>query len=200
MQYPTEVRPFKRSGYLEREERHGATPITADGSRLNTLAIGCVLCEVALFFHIPFELTAKEDRIRTCYIQACLAYVNFDTIASVASVGRLGLSKGERKQRELSKTLSNRLIQTLPLATCNTFHTGPKVELEVSPSIARGIVGMLWGHVGTRNRRSAGRLQPPSSLCLSIAKYRWLRGKRFRRESPGFSWMSGPEIVNALGA
>ena len=25
---------------------------------------------------MPFDLTTKEDRIRTCYMQACLAYVN----------------------------------------------------------------------------------------------------------------------------
>ena len=34
--------------------------------------------ESGLFTKVPFDLTTKEDRIRTCYMQACLAYVNFE--------------------------------------------------------------------------------------------------------------------------
>lgn len=35
-----------------------------------------------LFAKVPFELTSKEDRMRTCYMQACLAYVNFEGISN----------------------------------------------------------------------------------------------------------------------
>ena len=43
---------------------------------------GTQFTKVALFSRTPFELTTKDDRIRTCYMQACLAYVRFSTIAN----------------------------------------------------------------------------------------------------------------------
>lgn len=51
--------------------------------------------KVALFSHMPFELTTKEDRIRTCYMQACLAYVNFEAVANADIRRTFGL--GEKK-------------------------------------------------------------------------------------------------------
>ena len=38
--------------------------------------------KMVLFGKIPFEMITKEDRIRTCYMQACLAYVEFGTIGN----------------------------------------------------------------------------------------------------------------------
>ena len=38
--------------------------------------------KMVLFGKIPFEMITKEDRIRTCYMQACLAYVDFRTIGN----------------------------------------------------------------------------------------------------------------------
>ena len=38
--------------------------------------------KVILFAKIPFDLTTKEDRIRTCYMKACFEYVNFRTITN----------------------------------------------------------------------------------------------------------------------
>ena len=35
-----------------------------------------------LFAKIPFDMITKEDKIRTCYMQACLAYVNYEAIAN----------------------------------------------------------------------------------------------------------------------
>ena len=37
--------------------------------------------KAVLFAKLPFELTTKDDRIRTCYMQSCLVYVNFETIS-----------------------------------------------------------------------------------------------------------------------
>ena len=38
--------------------------------------------KVILFAKVPFELTTKEDRMHICYMQACLAYVNFEGISN----------------------------------------------------------------------------------------------------------------------
>ena len=38
--------------------------------------------KTVLFGKIPFDMITKEDRIRTCYMQACLAYVEFGTIGN----------------------------------------------------------------------------------------------------------------------
>lgn len=38
--------------------------------------------KVIIFAKIPFDLTTKEDRIRTCYMKACFEYVNFRTITN----------------------------------------------------------------------------------------------------------------------
>lgn len=62
---------------------------------LESIMDKAVNTKVALFFHIPFELTAKEDRIRTCYMQACLAFVNFEAIANTDIRRTFGL--GEKK-------------------------------------------------------------------------------------------------------
>ncbi len=68
--------------------------------------------KVALFSHIPFELTTKEDRIRTCYMQACLAYVNFEVIANADIRRTFGL--GEKKAqatRIIKDTMAAGLIK-----------------------------------------------------------------------------------------
>ena len=36
--------------------------------------------KVTLYLKVPFDLTSKEDRIRTCYMQACFSYVNGEAI------------------------------------------------------------------------------------------------------------------------
>lgn len=38
--------------------------------------------KVTLYSKIPLDLTSKEDRIRTCYMQACYAYVNGEAITN----------------------------------------------------------------------------------------------------------------------
>ena len=36
--------------------------------------------KVTLYLKVPFDLTSKEDKIRTCYMQACFSYVNGEAI------------------------------------------------------------------------------------------------------------------------
>ena len=57
---------------------------------------GTQFTKVALFSRMPFELTTKDDRIRTCYMQACLAYVNFSAIGNPEIRSTFGLPP-ERK-------------------------------------------------------------------------------------------------------
>lgn len=62
--------------------------------------------KVVLFAKIPFELTSKEDRIRTCYMQACLAYVNFKSIANADVRGVFGL---EEKKAQATRIIKDAL-------------------------------------------------------------------------------------------
>ena len=57
-----------------------------------------------LFAKLSFDLTSKEDRIRTCYMQACFAYVNFGTITNVDIRKVFGLE-------ETDKVKSSRIIK-----------------------------------------------------------------------------------------
>ncbi len=42
------------------------------------------------------KLTTKEDRMRTCYMQACLAYVNFEGISNSDIRKIFGLGEKEK--------------------------------------------------------------------------------------------------------
>ena len=68
--------------------------------------------KAVLFAKMPFELTSKEDRIRTCYMQACLAYVNFGSIgnADVRRVFGLGEKKAQAT-RIIKDAVSAQLIK-----------------------------------------------------------------------------------------
>lgn len=69
--------------------------------------------KVVLFAKIPFELTSKEDRIRTCYMQACFAYVNFGAItnADVREIFGLGESEKVKSSRIIKDTVEAGLIK-----------------------------------------------------------------------------------------
>ena len=54
---------------------------------------------------LPFELTTKEDRMRTCYMQACLAYVNFEGISNSDIRQIFGL--GEKEKAKASRLLNS---------------------------------------------------------------------------------------------
>ena len=60
---------------------------------------------VAFDTAVPFELTTKEDRMRTCYMQACLAYVNFEGISNSDIRKIFGL--GEKEKAKASRLLTS---------------------------------------------------------------------------------------------
>lgn len=69
--------------------------------------------KTVLFTKVPFDMITKEDRIRTCYMQACLAYVNYDGISN-ADVRRVfGLSDKEmsKASRIINSTMDEGLIK-----------------------------------------------------------------------------------------
>lgn len=68
-----------------------------------------------IFAKVPFDITTKEDRIRTCYMQACLAYVKFGTISNVDIRGIFGLEDKDKVKvsRIIKDTVEAGLIKPL---------------------------------------------------------------------------------------
>ncbi len=68
-----------------------------------------------LFAKVPFEVTSKEDRIRTCYMQACLAYVNFKPITNTELRSLFGLESSDsyKVSRIIKDTVERNLIKPL---------------------------------------------------------------------------------------
>lgn len=66
-----------------------------------------------LFSRIPFDLISKEDKIRTCYMQACLAYVKFSSIANADIRAVFGLADKDKDKvsRIIKDTLDRGLIK-----------------------------------------------------------------------------------------
>lgn len=79
--------------------------------------------KVVLFAKLPFDLTSKEDRIRTCYMQACLAYVNFGTItnADIRKVFGLQESDKVKSSRIIKDTLEAGLIKPVDPETAPRY-------------------------------------------------------------------------------
>lgn len=71
--------------------------------------------KAVLFAKVPFEMTTKEDRVRTCYMQACLAYVNFEGITNMRIRKIFGLSDKEMSKatRIINNTIESELIKCL---------------------------------------------------------------------------------------
>lgn len=63
-----------------------------------------------LFAKVPFELTTKEDRMRTCYMQACLAYVNFEGFLTQIFEKYLDWEKRKRKPLDFLPVLLTEAI------------------------------------------------------------------------------------------
>lgn len=79
--------------------------------------------KVVLFARIPFDLTSKEERIRTCHMQACLAYVNFGTImnADIRQVFVLEESDKVKSSRIIKDTLEAGLIKPVDSETAPRY-------------------------------------------------------------------------------
>lgn len=71
--------------------------------------------KAVLFAKIPFEMTTKEDRVRTCYMQACLAYVNYEGISNADIRNVFGLSDKEmsKASRIITSTIDDGLIKVM---------------------------------------------------------------------------------------
>lgn len=71
--------------------------------------------KAVLFAKVPFELMTKNDRIRTCYMQACLAYVNFEAIDNsvVRTLFGLGDKENYKASRIIKDTMAAGLIRQL---------------------------------------------------------------------------------------
>jgi predicted HTH transcriptional regulator len=71
--------------------------------------------KVVLFAKIPFNLTTKEDRIRTCYMQACLAYISFSAIGNIDIRIIFGIEEKEKYKasRVIKDTLEAGLIKPI---------------------------------------------------------------------------------------
>jgi len=71
--------------------------------------------KVVLFAKMPFSVTAKEDRVRTCYMQACVAYINFGAIGNVDVRMIFGLIEKESyaASRVIKDTIEAGLIKAV---------------------------------------------------------------------------------------
>ena len=71
--------------------------------------------KAVIFAKVPFDITTKEDRIRTCYMQACLAYVKFGTISNADIRGVFGLEDKDKVKvsRIIKDTVDAGLIKPL---------------------------------------------------------------------------------------
>ena len=68
-----------------------------------------------LFAKVPFDMISKEDRIRTCYMQACLAYINFSGISNsdIREVFGLTIKEKAKATRIIQNTMDEGLIKIL---------------------------------------------------------------------------------------
>ena len=71
--------------------------------------------KTTLFAKVPFELTTKEDRMRTCYLQACLAYVNFEGISNsdIRKIFGLGENEKSKASRLLTSAVEGKYIKVM---------------------------------------------------------------------------------------
>ena len=69
--------------------------------------------KATIYSKVPFDLTAKEDRVRTCYMQACLACVTASALtnADVRSLFALEANAKVKASRVIRDTLAAGLIK-----------------------------------------------------------------------------------------
>ena len=76
-----------------------------------------------LFAKIPFDMITREDEIRTCYMQACLAYVNFGAInnASIRAIFGLNSAESYKASRIIKDSLEAQKIKALDANTAPRY-------------------------------------------------------------------------------
>jgi ATP-dependent DNA helicase RecG len=69
--------------------------------------------KVTLYLKAPFDLISKEDRIRTCYMQACFVYVNGESITNNVVRELFGISDKDKYKasRIIKDTVEANLIK-----------------------------------------------------------------------------------------
>ena len=69
--------------------------------------------KVVLFAKMPFDIIPKEEKIRTCYMQACLAYINYSAISNSDVRLLFGLEANEKFKisRIIKETVNASLIK-----------------------------------------------------------------------------------------
>ena len=72
---------------------------------------------------LPISVTTKEDRVRTCYMQACVAYINFGTIGNVDDRMIFGLQVKEKYKasRIIKDTVEAGLIKAVDESTAPRY-------------------------------------------------------------------------------
>jgi predicted HTH transcriptional regulator len=79
--------------------------------------------KVVLMVKTPFDMMSKKDKIRTCYMQACLAYVSYSAISNADIRALFGLSDVEmsKASRIIKETIEEGLIKPLDSNTAPRY-------------------------------------------------------------------------------
>ncbi len=79
--------------------------------------------KVTLYSKIDFDMTTKEDRVRTCYMIACLAFVTSDAVTNTVIRKAFGLDEKEKVKasRIIRDTLEAKLIKPVDPTTAPRY-------------------------------------------------------------------------------
>lgn len=80
--------------------------------------------KVILFARLPFDIMRKEEKINTCYMQSCLAYVNFGAITNADIRKIFGINSENEKvkaSRIIKDTLEAKLIKPVDADTAPRY-------------------------------------------------------------------------------
>jgi len=79
--------------------------------------------KVTLLTKTPFDMLSKEDKIRTCYMQACLAYVSRSAItnADIRTLFGLTISEKAKTSRLIKETMKQGLIKPIDIKTAPRY-------------------------------------------------------------------------------
>ena len=78
---------------------------------------------MTLYSKIDFDMTTKEDRARTCYMIACLAFVTLDAVTNSDIRSAFGLDEKEkvRASRIIKDAIEAKLIKPVDPATASRY-------------------------------------------------------------------------------
>jgi predicted HTH transcriptional regulator len=79
--------------------------------------------KVILLAQMPFDMLPKEDKVRTCYMQACLAYMEHSAISNADLRTVFGLSDEEKMKvtRIIKETVRKGLIKPIDTNTAPRY-------------------------------------------------------------------------------